>query len=79
MQDGSIELTFSSLFFSQEAKARYEVGSEGTRISEIFASIEDNKERLMLSDYGVSQTSLEQVFNHFAAKAEELKQGTVDN
>ena len=33
----------------------------------------------MLSDYGVSQTSLEQVFNHFAAKAEELKQGTIDN
>jgi ABC-type multidrug transport system ATPase subunit len=63
----------------QDTKARYEVGSEGTRISEIFSSIEENKEKLMLSDYGVSQTSLEQVFNMFAAKAEELKQGTVDN
>jgi ABC-type multidrug transport system ATPase subunit len=63
----------------QETKARYEVGSEGTRISDIFSSIEENKENLMLSDYGVSQTSLEQVFNMFAAEAEELKHGTVDN
>lgn len=63
----------------QDTKVRYEIGSEGVRISQIFANIESHKEELMLADYGVSQTSLEQVFNMFAAKAEEQKQGTVDN
>lgn len=50
----------------QDNKARYEVSSQGTRISEIFTKIESNKEELVLSDYGVSQTSLEQVFNMHA-------------
>jgi len=57
----------------QDNKVRYEVGSI-YRISNIFASIEENKERLVLADYGVSQTSLEQVFNMHAAEAEKLKQ-----
>jgi ATP-binding cassette subfamily A (ABC1) protein 3 len=63
----------------QDSKARYEVGSAGVRISAIFASIEANKERLMLTDYGVSQTSLEQVFNMHAKEAEKLKQGRDDH
>ena len=50
----------------QDNKARYEVSSQNVRISSIFASIESNKEKLMLADYGVSQTSLEQVFIHIA-------------
>ena len=62
----------------QDCKARYEVGSEGVRISTIFAKIEASKEKLYLSDYGVSQTSLEQVFNIKAAEAERLKQGRDD-
>lgn len=62
----------------QDTKARYEVSSKGVRISEIFASIEMEKEKLRLSDYGVSQTSLEQVFNMHAAEAEKLKQGRDD-
>jgi hypothetical protein len=57
----------------QDNKVRYEVDNT-FRISNIFASIEENKERLMLADYGVSQTSLEQVFNMHAAEAEKLKQ-----
>jgi hypothetical protein len=56
----------------QDNKVRYEVGSI-YRVSNIFASIEENKERLVLADYGVSQTSLEQVFNMHAAEAEKLK------
>lgn len=44
----------------QENKARYEISSDGVRISSIFASIESKKEALRLADYGVSQTSLEQ-------------------
>jgi ATP-binding cassette subfamily A (ABC1) protein 3 len=62
----------------QDSKARYEVDSKDIRISGIFASIEENKEKLRLSDYGVSQTSLEQVFNMHAAEAEALKQGRDD-
>jgi hypothetical protein len=62
----------------QDNKARYEVSSQNVRISSIFAAIESNKEELMLSDYGVSQTSLEQVFNMHAAEAERLKQGRND-
>ena len=63
----------------QDTKARYEVSAEGLRISAIFAAIESKKEELRLSDYGVSQTSLEQVFNMHAAEAEKLKQGRDDH
>ena len=62
----------------QDTKVRYEVNSEGIKISSIFASLEANKEKLLLDDYGVSQTSLEQVFNMHAAAAENLKAGTTD-
>merc|ERR1712232_401567 len=57
----------------QDSKARYEVSSEGLKISSLFSTIEENKTKLMLSDYGVSQTTLEQVFNMHAAEAEALK------
>jgi len=63
----------------QDTKVRYEISSESVRISDIFAMIEEKKESLHLSDYGVSQTSLEQVFNMHAAEAEKLKQGRDDN
>jgi ATP-binding cassette subfamily A (ABC1) protein 3 len=63
----------------QDTKARYEISSAGTRISAIFGKIETEKETLCLSDYGVSQTSLEQVFNMHAAEAEKLKHGTNDS
>lgn len=63
----------------QDMKARFEVNSKGVSIAQIFSSIEENKEALRLSDYGVSQTSLEQVFNMHAAEAEKLKHGRMDN
>lgn len=62
----------------QDNKARFEVSSEGVRLASIFATIEANKDRLRLSDYGVSQTSLEQVFNMHAAEAEKVKLGKTD-
>jgi hypothetical protein len=62
----------------QDMKARFEVSSENVSIAQIFASIEENKVSLYLSDYGVSQTSLEQVFNMHAAEAEKLKEGRMD-
>jgi ATP-binding cassette, subfamily A (ABC1), member 3 len=63
----------------QDLKVRYEVSNEGLRISEIFSKIESQKQKLRLADYGVSQTSLEQVFNRHAAEAEDRKQGTNDH
>lgn len=63
----------------QDTKMRYEIDKHGVRISSIFACIEANKEELRLSDYGVSQTTLEQVFNMHAAEAERLKQGHGDS
>eukprot|EP00536_Pseudo-nitzschia_multiseries_P003231 jgi/Psemu1/284283/fgenesh1_pg.48_\ len=63
----------------QDTKARYEVSSKGVLIGDIFATVEANKDRLMVAEYGVSQTSLEQVFNMHAAEAEESKQGTNDS
>lgn len=62
----------------QDTKTRYEINSKGVRIGDIFAAIEGNKDRLMVAEYGVSQTSLEQVFNMHAAEAEKSKQGTTD-
>jgi len=63
----------------QDLKTRYEVSSEGVRIGDIFAAIESNKVRLMVAEYGVSQTSLEQVFNMHAEEAEKSKEGTNDS
>jgi hypothetical protein len=59
----------------QDNKARYEVSSDGVRIASLFGSIEASKDDLRLADYGVSQTSLEQVFNMHAAEAEKVKNG----
>lgn len=62
----------------QDTKCRFEIDSEGIRLSTIFGKIEEAKGRLKLADYGVSQTSLEQVFNMHAAEAEKLKDGRND-
>lgn len=62
----------------QDVKVRFEVSSDETTLASIFANIEAHKEELMMDDYGVSQTSLEQVFNTFAAIAEKEKENTVD-
>lgn len=62
----------------QDTKARYEVDCDGMKISSMFAYIEANKDILRLSDYSVSQTSLEQVFNMHAAEAEKCKLNQID-
>jgi|AntRauTorckE5430_2_1112549.scaffolds.fasta_scaffold03726_6 ABC-type multidrug transport system ATPase subunit len=63
---------------TQDTRMRYEVSSEGNKISSLFASVESNKVNLHLQDYGISQTTLEQVFNMHAAHEEAKKQGTDD-
>jgi len=63
---------------TQDTRMRFEVPSEKVKISSLFAHIEDNKARLKLQDYGISQTTLEQVFNMHAAVAEAKKDGADD-
>ena len=76
-----LESTYSDCVLRerQDTKVRYEVGSNGLKIASLFSDIENSKADLNISDYGISQTSLEQVFNMHAAEAELAKQGTVDN
>ena len=62
----------------QDSKVRFEISSDGLSISSVFGNIEKHKEELMMEDYGVSQTSLEQVFNGFASVAEKEKENTMD-
>jgi ATP-binding cassette subfamily A (ABC1) protein 3 len=62
----------------QDSKVRYEVGFDGIKIASLFSEVESVKEELQIADYGISQTSLEQVFNMHAAEAEAKKKGTTD-
>lgn len=55
----------------QDVKLRFEISSDGVTISSLFGKLEAHKNQLMIEDYGVSQTSLEQVFNFHAAQAHE--------
>jgi hypothetical protein len=60
----------------QNAKIRIEVNScndDGSErlLSTMFDVIETNRGILKLQDYAIAQTSLEQIFNYFAAQQEE--------
>jgi len=62
----------------QSAKVRVEIPSQipggGTRrLAGMFGAMESRKEMLSVSEYSVSQTSLEQIFNQFASQQEEEK------
>lgn len=62
--DGFIRAKFNGVLRErQDTKCRYEIGSNDVILAYVFAAIELNKTALHLSEYGVSQTSLEQVFN----------------
>jgi hypothetical protein len=61
----------------QDSKVRYEIPAAGNRIANIFSSMEEMKCRLRIAEYGVSQTTLEQVFNMHAAEAELVKQSSL--
>ena len=43
------------------------------KLGAMFGLIEGNKTRLSIQDYSIAQTSLEQIFNQFAAQQEEEK------
>lgn len=46
--------------------------TKDTRLSAIFDLVESNRKRLGIEDYGISQTSLEQVFVRFASEQENV-------
>ena len=63
-----MEYTFpeSTLLSEHSLALDYHLVGDGLLYSEIFEILEENKERLNITDYGVSQTTLEQIFLDFA-------------
>jgi hypothetical protein len=60
----------------QSTKIRTEVGATNAdgskrKLSAMFSAVERSRKDLCIQDYSVSQTSLEQIFNFFAAQQEE--------
>ncbi|CAM9216451.1 unnamed protein product [Ectocarpus fasciculatus] len=56
----------------QNAKMRFEFPpQENQTLAQMFGFIENERESLFIGEYALSQTSLEQVFNGFAAQQEE--------
>lgn len=55
------------LLEQHQQMVHYQVDNETTNWAFIFGLLEDNRERLGIVDYSVSQTTLEQVFINFAA------------
>ena len=41
------------------------------KLGQMFGKVEGAKNQLFIQDYSISQTSLEQIFNQFAAQQEE--------
>ncbi|CAG9334830.1 unnamed protein product [Blepharisma stoltei] len=62
---------FSSLYKFKIAK------EEEKSIGYFFSTVEMNKEALKISEYALSQSSLEQIFNDFARKGEEFQAGII--
>ncbi|XP_072014244.1 LOW QUALITY PROTEIN: phospholipid-transporting ATPase ABCA3-like [Amphiura filiformis] len=56
----------AELMEQHQGMLHYQVSNESLSWSYIFGTLEDNRETLKITDYSVSQTSLEQVFINFA-------------
>lgn len=75
------EVTYPNKFFlreRQDRSVRIELGSEKLKFSSLFATVEENKTILRLEYFGISQTSLEQVFNIHAKEDEKAKDRVED-
>jgi len=68
-----VEQTFkgSELKESHAGRLKYEIPQQDISLSAIFSAMEENKPRLNISDYAVSQSTLEQIFVSIAAQADE--------
>jgi len=53
----------------RDGKLRMEIPLSSGNLSTIFATIEQHRKEVFIEDYSVCQTSLEMIFNHFAATA----------
>lgn len=53
----------------QETTFRFKIAELSVPLGEAFALVEARKEELCMSHYALSQTTLEQIFNGFAARA----------
>ena len=51
---------------SFDGRVRYELPQESLKLSNMFKELEGKREELQIKDYTISQTTLEQVFIHFA-------------
>lgn len=54
---------------------KYRLGKQEMNLSKIFRVLEDNKQKLSITEYSIGQTTLEQIFINFAARGDqELEQ-----
>ena len=54
-----------------EVSAVHPTTNERRKFATMFAAVESRKVELRIQEYSISQTSLEQIFNQFAAQQEE--------
>merc|ERR1711998_536563 len=59
----------------QGAKLRFRLPTASMPIGKAFELMQTNQERMRIQEYSLSQTTLEQIFNQFAAEQEEETQG----
>ncbi|CAN0204569.1 unnamed protein product, partial [Phaeothamnion confervicola] len=68
----SAEFAGAQLQEKQGGKMRFDLPpQQGRSLGEIFGLMEENRLRLSVNDYGLGQTSLEQIFNFFAGQQQE--------
>ncbi|KAJ0412877.1 hypothetical protein ATCC90586_002507 [Pythium insidiosum] len=65
------EVETVTLVERQNDLCRYRLASDALRLGDVFRRIEHGRESLHLREYAVSQTTLEQIFNAFAAQQSE--------
>ena len=59
-------------YWENNFKLKIKKNSNSSHIGFLFGFIEDQKNSCHISEYSISQTSLEQIFNSFAAENEEI-------
>ncbi|KAI4386530.1 hypothetical protein MLD38_004457 [Melastoma candidum] len=68
--DAFITSSFSGATFhgSNGLSVKYQLPcSEGFSLADVFGHLERNRDRLRIAEYSISQSTLESIFNHFAA------------
>ena len=63
----------SELIEQQGTLLNFSLPPQDMSLSKMFAKLEEAKDSMSIQEYALSQTSLEQVFNYFAAQQEEEK------